>query len=375
MPSFPASPDSRLADCRAADPRVAELERWLNQLPALQSMAPVRLAPASSDASFRRYFRVTPASDSASGSASGSASDSASGSTSDTPATSLIAMDAPPDKEDCRPFVRIAGLLTEAGLHVPQVLAQDLAQGFLLLSDLGQRTYLQALRSQAPDPLYRDAMAALVRLQAASRPDVLPPYDRALMLRELQLLPEWYLQRQLQVTLTEAQQQQLQQVFDVLLENCLQQPQVWVHRDYHSRNLMQTTPNPGVLDFQDAVYGPITYDLVSLLRDAYIQWEEAEELEWCIGYWESARKAGLPVRADFAEFYRDYEWMGAQRQIKVVGIFARLALRDGKQAYLDDQPQVLRLLLRTCRRYRELAPLAALIDELLPQPAQTGMTF
>jgi aminoglycoside/choline kinase family phosphotransferase len=375
MPSFPASPDSRLADCRAADPRVAELERWLNQLPALQSMAPVRLAPASSDASFRRYFRVTPASDSASGSASGSASDSASGSTSDTPATSLIAMDAPPDKEDCRPFVRIAGLLTEAGLHVPQVLAQDLAQGFLLLSDLGQRTYLQALRSQAPDPLYRDALAALVRLQAASRPDVLPPYDRALMLRELQLLPAWYLQQQLQVTLTEAQQQQLQQVFDVLLENCLQQPQVWVHRDYHSRNLMQTTPNPGVLDFQDAVYGPITYDLVSLLRDAYIQWEEAQELEWCIGYWESARKAGLPVRADFAEFYRDYEWMGAQRQIKVVGIFARLALRDGKQAYLDDQPQVLRLLLRTCRRYRELAPLAALIDELLPQPTQTGMTF
>lgn len=375
MPSFPASPDSRLADCRAADPRVAELERWLNQLPALQSMAPVRLAPASSDASFRRYFRVTPASDSASGSASGSASDSASGSTSDTPATSLIAMDAPPDKEDCRPFVRIAGLLTEAGLHVPQVLAQDLAQGFLLLSDLGQRTYLQALRSQAPDPLYRDAMAALVRLQSASRPDVLPPYDRTLMLRELQLLPAWYLQRQLQVTLTEAQQQQLQQVFDVLLENCLQQPQVWVHRDYHSRNLMQTTPNPGVLDFQDAVYGPITYDLVSLLRDAYIQWEEAQELEWCIGYWESARKAGLPVRADFAEFYRDYEWMGAQRQIKVVGIFARLALRDGKQAYLDDQPQVLRLLLRTCRRYRELAPLAALIDELLPQPTQTGMTF
>ena len=365
MPSFPASSDPRLADPHVADPRVAELERWLNQLPALQSMAPVRLAPASSDASFRRYFRVTPA----------SGSGSASGSTSGTPATSLIAMDAPPDKEDCRPFVRIAGLLAEAGLHVPEVLAQDLAQGFLLLSDLGQRTYLQALRSQAPDPLYRDAMAALVRLQSASRPDVLPPYDRALMLRELQLLPAWYLQQQLQVTLTEAQQQQLQQVFDVLLENCLQQPQVWVHRDYHSRNLMQTTPNPGVLDFQDAVYGPITYDLVSLLRDAYIQWEEAQELEWCIGYWESARKAGLPVRADFAEFYRDYEWMGAQRQIKVVGIFARLALRDGKQAYLDDQPQVLRLLLRTCRRYRELAPLAALIDELLPQPSQTGMTF
>jgi aminoglycoside/choline kinase family phosphotransferase len=346
MPSFPAS----------SDPRLADLERWLNQLPSLQSMAPVSLAPASSDASFRRYFRVTPASGSAS-------------------TITLIAMDAPPDKEDCRPFVRIAGLLAEAGLHVPKVLAQDLAQGFLLLSDLGQRTYLQALRSEAPDPLYRDAIAALIGLQTASRPEVLPPYDRALMLRELQLLPEWYLSQQLRITLTEPQQQQLQQVFDVLLDNCLQQPQVWVHRDYHSRNLMQTRPNPGVLDFQDAVYGPITYDLVSLLRDAYIQWEEAEELEWCIGYWESARKAGLPVRADFAEFYRDYEWMGAQRQIKVVGIFARLALRDGKQAYLDDQPQVLRILLRTCRRYRELAPLAALIDELRQQPTQTGMTF
>ncbi len=285
-------------------------------------------------------------------------------------------MDAPPDKEDCRPFIRIAGLLAGAGVHVPAVLAEDLAQGFLLLSDLGDTTYLSALNDDNADALYRDAIGALVDIQRSSRTGVLlPDYDRALLERELMLFPDWYVSKQLGTALTVAQAGVLRSAFERILDNNLAQPQVFVHRDYHSRNLMIATPNPGILDFQDAVYGPITYDLVSLLRDAYIGWEEKRVLDWCIRYWEAARAAGLPVPTDFADFYRDFEWMGAQRQLKVIGIFARLAHRDGKHAYLDDQPLVMSYLRKTCQRYRELAPLAGLLDALDPVEKRTGYSF
>ena len=319
------------------DFRLVELERWLGaQFPSL----PCTLAPASADASFRRYWRAR------------------------IDGRSFIAMDAPPGQEDCRPFVHVAGVFAAAGVHVPAILAQDLARGFLLLEDLGTTTLLDFFADHDPGAAYAAATDALIRIQLASRSGVLPAYDRALLERELALFPDWYLARELRAELRPQDAQLLRTAFDALLANNLAQPPVYVHRDYHSRNLMLSDPLPGILDFQDAVYGPITYDLVSLLRDAYVRWEEAQVLDWTARYWEKARKAGLPVRDDFAEFYRDFEWMGAQRQLKVVGIFARLCHRDGKARYLEDIPRVLGYLLATCRRYRELAPLAQLLDTL-----------
>jgi hypothetical protein len=321
------------------DFRLVELERWLGaEFPAVS----YTLAPASEDASFRRYFRARLAD-----------------------GRSFIVMDAPPEKEDCRPFLHVAGLFAAAGAHVPAIHARNLMAGFLLLEDLGSETYLDEFGRQAdPNPLYAAATETLLKLQLASRKSVLPEYDRALLQGELRLFPDWYIARELRRQLTGAEQQTLDAAFELLLANNLAQPRVFVHRDYHSRNLMACSPSPGVLDFQDAVYGPITYDLVSLFRDAYVKWEEAQVLDWMVRYWEKARKAGLPVRADFAEFYRDFEWMGAQRQLKVVGIFARLCHRDGKERYLADIPRVLEYLLATCRRYRELAPLAQLLERL-----------
>ena len=314
------------------------------------------LEPASADASFRRYFRVS----------------LPDGST-------RIVMDAPPELEDCRPFLEVAALLREAGVHAPEVFAEDLSQGFLLLSDLGSTTYLSVLNADTAPKLYRDANAALVDIQRASRSGVLPEYDRALLTRELNLFPDWYVARHLGIALDEKQDATLRAVFEKILANNLAQPKVFVHRDYHSRNLMVLSgdypANPGVIDFQDAVYGPITYDLVSLYRDAYIDWEEEQELDFVIRYWEMARKAGLPVHADFHDFYRDYEWMGVQRQIKVLGIFARLCYRDGKDAYLNDMPRVMAYLRRTCERYLELKPLVRLLDQLESRPVETGLTF
>ena len=314
------------------------------------------LEPASADASFRRYFRVTlPSGD------------------------TRIVMDAPPELEDCRPFLQVAALFRDAGVHVPEVFDTDLAQGFLLLSDLGSTTYLSVLNADTAPKLYRDANAALVDIQRTSRPGVLPEYDRALLTRELNLFPDWYVARHLGITLDEKQDATLRTVFEKILANNLVQPKVFVHRDYHSRNLMVVDggypANPGVIDFQDAVYGPITYDLVSLYRDAYITWDEKDELDFVIRYWEMARKAGLPVHADFHDFYRDYEWMGVQRQIKVLGIFARLCYRDGKDAYLNDMPRVMAYLRRTCERYLELKPLVRLLDQLESRPVETGLTF
>jgi N-acetylmuramate 1-kinase len=317
--------------------RLHQLTEWLHgQLPG----AAFELAPASADASFRRYFRAT------------------------FPDRTLIVMDAPPQHEDCRPFLHVAGLFERAGAHVPHVHAQDLEQGFLLLSDLGSTTYLQALETGNARELYGAATDALIRIQLASRENELPPYDEALLRRELNLFPEWYLARHLGHALDEKQSAVLETVFRRILGNNLAQPRVYVHRDYHSRNLMASSPNPGILDFQDAVYGPITYDLVSLFKDAYIKWQEDEVLDWLVRYWEKARKAGLPVHGDFGEFYRDYEWMGVQRHLKVLGIFARLYHRDGKDGYLRDLPLVMEYLRCACERYGELKPLLGLLDAL-----------
>jgi len=323
------------------DFRLVELERWLGaQFPSHR----YTLAPASADASFRRYWRALV-----------------------DDGRSFIVMDAPPDKEDCRPFLQVAGLFAAAGAHVPAIHAQDLEAGFLLLEDLGEATFLDCLaRGDDPQPLYAAATDTLIRIQQSGRPGVLPDYDRALLERELNLFPDWYLARELRRELAPRDRETLRAAFDALLANNLAQPRVFVHRDYHSRNLMQSDPLPGVVDFQDAVYGPITYDLVSLLRDAYLSWEEAQVLDWAVRYWEKARGAGLPVHADFADFYRDFEWMGVQRQLKVAGIFARLCHRDGKQRYLADIPRVLGYLLAACRRYRELVPLARLLGSLAP---------
>jgi aminoglycoside/choline kinase family phosphotransferase len=321
-----------------ADPRRDALERWLSK--QLRG-ARFSLAPASEDASFRRYFRAR-------------LDDGA----------SFVAMDAPPEKEDCRPFLHVARLLREAGVHAPQVHAQDLAQGFLLLTDLGTRTYLQELAPGSAPQLFDDATDALVRWQLATRAGELPPYDEALLRREMQLFPDWYVAKHLGVELTGEQKSQLEQVFALLVKSALAQPKVYVHRDYMPRNLMLSDPNPGVLDFQDAVIGPISYDLVSLLRDAFLSWDDEPLLDWTVRYWQKAKSAGLPVDADFGEFWRAFEWMGLQRHLKVLGIFARINYRDGKPRYLADTPRFLRYARAVAKRYSELAPLNRLLDDL-----------
>ena len=326
----------------ATDARLDQLRDWLSTLPAAHGLHIDTLRPASADASFRRYFRV----------------DGAAGDQSGGQPSTLILMDAPPPQEDCRPFVHVAGLLNGAGVRAPQVLEQDLAQGFLLLTDLGPQTYLQSLRERDFDlayanTLFRPAIHTLVRWQLASREGELPPLDAT-------------------------QRESLDKVFKLLVDSALAQPKVYVHRDYMPRNLMINAADPsqpGVLDFQDAVYGPITYDAASLLRDAFLSWEEEEELDWAVRYWEAARKAGLPVDEDFGEFYRALEWMGAQRHLKVAGIFARLRYRDGKTGYVEDTPRFIAYLRRVCSRYNALAPLARLLDQLEDRAQQIGYTF
>ncbi|HSI37549.1 MAG TPA: phosphotransferase [Methylotenera sp.] len=324
-----------------ADNRQQQLINWLT---GVLQQADFKLTTASADASFRRYFRVHLAD------------------------KTLIAMDAPPPQENCAPFVQVAALFGDAGVNVPKVIAQDLERGFLLLTDLGDVTYLSQLNNDTASSLYQDANMALIKLQLASKQDVLPNYDAALLTREMQLFPDWYIAKHLNVTLDDKQQADLQKIFELLNKNILAQGQVYVHRDYHSRNLMVcdgvTGQNPGVLDFQDAVYGAITYDLVSLLKDAYVEWDEEQVIDWAVRYWQEARKAGLPVPTDFSEFYRDFEYMGAQRHIKVLGIFARLYHRDGKDGYLKDMPLVMRYLRKVCERYVELRPLLRLLDTL-----------
>jgi aminoglycoside/choline kinase family phosphotransferase len=343
-------PDNSLNDAR-----LVQLADWLSGLTTPATLVD-SLRPASADASFRRYFRV----------------DTQSG-------QSLIVMDAPPPQEDVRPFVKVAELFSATGVSVPTILAQDTERGFLLLSDLGSTTYLRQLNPDTAHKLYLDAIDALIQLQVQSRAGVLPVYDRELLHRELMLFPDWYVTRHLKATLSDTQSADLNRVFDMLLANNLAQAQVYVHRDYHSRNLMRTdgsgAGNPGIIDFQDAVYGPITYDMVSLLKDAYVEWDEDLALDWLVRYWESARKAGLPVAADFGEFFRDYEWMGVQRHVKVLGIFARLYHRDGKDGYLKDLPLVARYLRKACERYAELAPLRRLLDKIENKVTVLGFTM
>lgn len=334
------------------DLRQTQIVEWLTTLSAIPTL-PATLRPASADASFRRYFRL----------------DAVDGRT-------LIVMDAPPPQEDVKPFIEIAGLFAGIGLSVPEILAQDVERGFLLLSDLGSTTYLQQLNDDSAPKLYMDAIDALVLLQTKSQPGVLPEYDRAFLLRELQIFPEWYLGKHLKATLSDQQTSDLNKVFDAILANNLAQPQVFIHRDYHSRNLMVLpSGNPGVLDFQGALFGPITYDIVSLLRDVYIQWDEAQVLDWAIRYWERAKRAGLPVNPDIDIFYRDFEYMGLQRHLKILGLFARLHHRDGKEAYLKDIPLVMEYTRKTALRYRELIPLVRLLDKLEDKAVQVGYTF
>jgi len=325
--------------------RQQQIIEWLNSLFPEEIFT---IAPASADASFRRYFRAS------------------------FPDKSLIIMDAPPQHEDCKPFLHVGKLFEAADVNVPRIYAQDLSQGFLLLSDLGNSTYLQALNKESAPSLYAAATDTLIKIQLASREKELPLYDEALLRRELTLFPEWYIAKHLGVTLTKKQSDDLERSFQRILANNLAQPRVYVHRDYHSRNLMVCKRNPGVLDFQDAVFGPITYDLASLFKDAYIQWQEEEIMDWLIRYWEKARKANLPVREDFGEFYRDYELMAVQRHLKVLGIFARLYHRDGKDGYLKDMPLVMHYLRKACERYIDLKPLLNLLIELEPLSNQVG---
>ena len=348
-----------------SDLRREAAQRWLQSLPLAQ---PETLAPASADASFRRYFRVRY------GTSCGTA----------------ILMDSPPDREPLEPFLRVQGLLLEAGLRAPKTLAEQAQDGFLLLEDFGQTTLLQALEntSFAAEPantFYQAAQRALIELQVWSLKagraaiGVLPAYDAQRLRDEMQLFPTRYLEKHLQLCLSDAEKAVLEHTEALLVEKALAQPTVLVHRDYHSRNLMVDADRPGevpgILDFQDAVIGPITYDLVSLLRDAYVQWPEAIQMDWAIRYWHDARAAGLPLAEDFADFYRDFEYMGLQRHLKVLGIFARLSIRDGKHGYLKDIPKVLKDAQQVANRYLELAPLARLLRRAEGMVSQAVYSF
>ncbi|GAB4352396.1 MAG: phosphotransferase [Immundisolibacter sp.] len=318
-----------------SDPRQCVLIDWLGG-----RLGKFTLEPASADASFRRYFRVYHA------------------------AGSLIAMDAPPPAEDCRPFVRVAGLLRAAGLRAPQVLAADFERGFLLLSDLGRRTYLDVLTDDNAQALMTAAIDALVRWQRASRPHVLAPYDAALLGRELDLFRDWYVGRHLGLAFTAAEAAVWQALRARLIERALAQTPVFVHRDYMPRNLMPGEPGPGILDFQDAVYGPISYDVVSLLRDAFLSWSPTREQAWLEYYWRQARSVGLGVPDSLAAFGEDCDLMGAQRHLKVLGIFARLNYRDGKPRYLAEAPRFIGYIEAAAARTPLLAPLAQLLAGL-----------
>jgi aminoglycoside/choline kinase family phosphotransferase len=318
------------------DERVQALEAWASE----ELEHPVHAEPVATDAGFRRYFRFR------------------------TPARRVIAMDAPPEREGTAAFLRVAELLRDAGVHVPDILARDTERGFLLLTDLGERTWLQVLNEDNADERFPRALEALLCMQSATREGVLPEYDDALLRRELALFPDWYLRQHLQVQLDAKLEQQLNDVFDLLVEQALAQGRVWVHRDFMPRNLMDTEPDPGVIDFQDAVLGPISYDPICLFKDAFISWPEERVTQWLRQYWSQARAHGLPVPADFESFHRDCDLMGAHRHLKVLGIFARLRYRDGKPKYLEDAPRFLNYLHTVIARRPELAPLGEVLEEV-----------
>ena len=345
--------------------RRAAFDAWLAPLVGPHQLLPDTLRPASADASFRRYLRI----------------DTATG-------ASRIVMDAPPDKENCQPFVQVQCLMAAAGLNVPQILAFDEPTGFMLLSDLGHQTVIERLNPEKPQDAYawyQQATDVLLQWQKASTPGVLPAYDEPLLRRELALVPDWYLAKHRAIALDDKQQATLQSAFDAIVAHNLAAPQVYVHRDFMTRNLMaplEAGAPLGVLDFQDAVYGPITYDIASLLRDAFISWEEEFIIDVTVRYWEKARKAGLLGAHsasgwgdDFGEFYRAVEWMGLQRHLKVAGIFARLTLRDGKPKYLADAPRFMGYIRATAHRYRQLGPLLKMLDQIEGTEPVTGFAY
>lgn len=341
------------------DVRLDLLKNWLHSLQNNYQLKLDTLRPASSDASFRRYFRI------------------------DTHDGTLIIMDAPPAHEDCKPFIDIAQRLSAVGLNTPHILEQDLEKGFLILNDLGNLTYYQRLQSEISDQelqsIYRDALAAMVDMQKADTTG-LPIYDKPRLLTELGLFNEWYVQQYHQTTLSDKEKTQLDAIFELLVQHNDKQAKVFVHRDYHSPNLMLCNPtlhgkNPGVIDFQDAVLGPISYDVVSLVMDARTTWEEPQQLDWAIRYWEMARAANLPVPADFADFHVDYEYMGLQRNLRILGVFARLAIRDNKKHYLDHMPRVNGYVRQVANRYIAFKPLLNILDRLENIDTKVGYTF
>jgi len=342
-----------------SDPlRQAAFMHWIESISAAHGLQPHTLAPASADASFRRYLRI------------------------DSKHGSCIVMDAPPPQEDVRPFVLVAGWIGEAGLNGPQVLECDPAQGFVLLSDLGSRLYLSELQvagAARADALMRDAIGALVQWQLKMPASALPAYDDAMLARELALFPEWCVQREFGRSWSDAEQQRWKQVCRTLIDSALAQPTVAVHRDWMPRNLMVAEPNPGILDFQDAARGPVSYDMASLLRDAFISWDEEREIDWAIRYWSEAKRAGVPLgealAADFGEFWRALEWMGLQRHLKVLGIFCRLKHRDGKPAYAEDLPRFFTYATKVATRYAPLRPLLSLIEPLSGLRATTAYSM
>jgi hypothetical protein len=339
-----------LPDPRRDDPRLELLRHWLESELGWRGCG---LAPASADASFRRYFRVT--------------HDGA----------TVIAMDAPPDKEDVGPYLRVAGMLEAVGVNAPRPIARNAADGFLLLTDLGSTTYLEALADEErAEALYRDAIVALVRIQFGGRDHVaaLPPYDERLLRTEMRLFPDWLLARHLGIGLDAGIAATLESAADLLVANALAQPRVFVHRDYHSRNLMVCEgANPGVLDFQDAVHGPLTYDLVSLLRDCYVAWPQERVLAWAHDFRRLAASAGLGTGVDEAEFLRWFDLMGVQRHLKAAGIFARLWHRDGKPGYLPDVPRTLGYIAEACARHDDLAALGELVRERVLPAMQASL--
>jgi len=320
------------------DFRLQQLRDWLQQ--TLQTDQ-YQLSVASADASFRRYFRIQ-------------LND-----------TSMIAMDAPPEKENCQPFIHIATLLFSAGINAPEIIEQDLSQGFLLLSDLGDTQYLSVLDTSSCDQLYKDAIDTLIQIQLV-KTDTLPAYDRSLLQAEMNLFPEWFIDKHLAITLDQQQQHSLNNVMECLTENALQQPQIFVHRDYHSRNLMQTmTNNPGVIDFQDAVRGAVTYDLASLFKDCYISWPRAQIEDWLGYYFNKAKEKNiLDSVCQFEDFVQWFDLMSVQRHLKVLGIFSRLNIRDNKPGYLNDLPLTFQYIADSCERYPLLNPLKTLLQDL-----------
>ena len=300
----------------------------------------IELQPASADASFRNYYRAQ------------------------VEGRSVIAMEASAERASCTPFVRIARLLASGGVHVPEILAENLEQGWLLLNDLGKQTYLDVLNAENADQLFDAAIDALIAQQQIACPDDFPHYDAALLRRELELFPEWYLQRHLGLTIDAELRTQLDALFDTLVAQVLKQSCVLVHRDFMPRNLMISEPLPGVLDFQDAVCGPISYDAICLFKDAFISWPEARVEQWLRQYWQRASAAGLAVPNSFDAFYADCDYMGAQRHLKVIGIFARICHRDGKPKYVGDVPRFFNYLRGVCERRSELSALSALLDKI-----------